>query len=164
LVDSDCYNRGHGKGRTAGALMAGAIVIRNLADVMAGFDGLEDKADFAAKYAISMAGMEVERQAKKNANTGTHKKGTPRIPGGIGPNVITGNLRRSIFSTTRVGFGSYIAEIGASMEYARQVELGGGSWKSGVKYPYIGPAVDTLKANGRLQRTFTMAFASMMRG
>ena len=144
--------------------MAGAIVIRNLAEVMAGFEGFEQKADFAAKYAISMAGMEVERQAKKNANGPAHKKGTPRIPGAIGPNTITGNLKRSIFSTTRVGFGSYIAEIGASMEYARQVELGGGSWKSGVKYPYIGPAVETLQSNGRLQRTFTMAFASMMRG
>ena len=144
--------------------MAGAIVIRNLADVMAGFEGLQQKVDFAAKYAIGMAGLQVEDQAIENANGPAHLKGTPRIPGSIGPNTITGNLKRSISSKTRIGFGSYIAEIGASMEYARQVELGGGSWKSGVKYPYIGPAVDTLKGNGRLQRTFTMAFASMMRG
>jgi hypothetical protein len=144
--------------------MAGAIVIRNLADVLAGFDGLEEKADFAVKYAIGMAGLEVEKQAIENANGPAHAKGTPRIPGAVGPNTITGNLKRSISSKTRVGFGSYIAEIGASMEYARQVELGGGSWKSGVKYPYIGPAVDTLKANGKLQRTFAGAFAYMMRG
>jgi hypothetical protein len=144
--------------------MAGAIYIPNLAQVLAGLDATEQQLEFAAKYAISIAGYEVERQAKKNANGPAHKRGTSRIPGGIGPNTITGNLKRSIYSSTRIGFGSYISEVGASMEYARQVEMGGGNWPSGVKYPYLEPAVETLKNSGKLTRTFTMAFASKMRG
>jgi hypothetical protein len=144
--------------------MAGAIYIPNLAQVLAGLNATEQQLEFAAKYAISIAGYEVERQAKRNANGPAHKKGTPRIPGGVGPNTITGNLKRSIYSSTRIGFGSYISEVGASMEYARQVEMGGGNWPSGVKYPYLEPAVETLKNSGKLTRTFTMAFASKMRG
>ena len=144
--------------------MAGAIYIPNLAQVLAGLNATEQQLEFAARYAISMAGYEVERQAKTNANGPAHKKGTPRIPGAVGPNTITGNLKRSIFSTTRIGFGTYISEVGASMEYARQVEQGGGNWPSGVKYPYLEPAVETLKNSGKLSRTFTMAFASKMRG
>jgi hypothetical protein len=144
--------------------MAGAIYIPNLAQVLAGLNATEQQLEFAAKYAISIAGYEVERQAKRNANGPAHKKGTPRIPGNVGPNTITGNLKRSIYSSTRIGFGSYISEVGASMEYARQVEMGGGNWPSGVKYPYLEPAVETLKNSGKLTRTFTMAFASKMRG
>jgi hypothetical protein len=143
--------------------MAGAIYIPNLAQVLAGIEATEEQIDFAAKFAISMAGYEVERQAKKNANGPTHKKGTPRQPT-VGPNTITGNLKRSIYSQTRIGFGTYISEVGASMEYSRQVELGGGNWPSGVKYPYLTPAVESLKNNGKLSRTFTMAFASMLKG
>ena len=143
--------------------MAGAIYIPNLAQVLAGIDATEQQIDFAAKFAISMAGYEVERQAKKNANGPTHKRGTPRQPT-VGPNTITGNLKRSIYSQTRIGFGTYISEVGASMEYSRQVELGGGNWPSGVKYPYLTPAVESLKNSGKLSRTFTMAFASMLKG
>jgi hypothetical protein len=143
--------------------MAGAIYIPNLAQVLAGIEATEEQIDFAAKFAISMAGYEVERQAKKNANGPTHKRGTPRQPT-VGPNTITGNLKRSIYSQTRIGFGTYISEVGASMEYSRQVELGGGNWPSGVKYPYLTPAVESLKNSGKLSRTFTMAFASMLKG
>lgn len=143
--------------------MAGAIYIPNLAQVLAGIEATEEQIDFAAKFAISMAGYEVERQEKKNANGPTHKRGTARIPT-AGPNTITGNLKRSIYSNTRIGFGTYISEVGATMEYARQVELGGGNWPSGVKYPYLTPAVESLKNSGKLSRTFTMAFASMLKG
>jgi len=143
--------------------MAGAIYIPNLAQVLAGIEATEEQIDFAAKFAISMAGYEVERQAKKNANGPTHKRGTPRQPT-VGPNTITGNLKRSIYSTTRIGFGTYISEVGATMDYARVVDQGGGNWPSGVKYPYLTPAVESLKNSGKLTRTFTMAFASMLKG
>ncbi len=46
--------------------MAGAIYIPNLAQVLAGIEATEKQIDFAAKFAISMAGYEVERLAKKN--------------------------------------------------------------------------------------------------
>jgi hypothetical protein len=141
------------------------MIIKNLSQVLAGLDLTEKKVSDAARYAIGMAAASVERQAKKNANTGTHPRGTPRIPGtGPGPNVVTGNLRRSIFSRTKVGFGNtYVAEVGASMVYARAVEMGLPEWKSGVKYPYMVPAVESLKQSGQLNRTFTGAFAMYLR-
>jgi len=144
--------------------MSGAIFITNLDEVLRDLGHTEQQIDFAAKYAIGMTAAKIERDAKINANGPAHAKGTPRIPGAVGPNTITGNLKRSIFSRTRIGFGTYIAEVGASMEYARQVEQGGGRWKSGVKYPYITPAAEKLQANGTLSRTFAGAFASQLRG
>lgn len=134
--------------------------IKNLAEVLAGLDMTEKKVSDAANYAIGMAAALVEREAKKNANTGTHPRGAGHIPGtGPGPNVVTGNLRRSIYSQTKIGFaGSYIAEVGASMVYARAVEMGHPKWKSGVKYPYLVPAAESLKKSGALNRTFTGAF------
>jgi hypothetical protein len=143
--------------------MAGSIRITNLAQVLAGFDATEDQYEKAAQYAITVTGLAVERQAKINANTGTHKKGEPRS-GGPGPNVVTGNLRRSITTQSRYGFGTYIAEVSATMSYARHVELGGPNWKPGVKYPFLGPAANSLKDSGKLSRTFTLALASKLRG
>lgn len=141
------------------------MIIKNLSQVLAGLDLTEKKVSDAARYAIGMAAASVERQAKKNANTGTHPRGQGHIPGtGPGPNVVTGNLRRSIFSRTKVGFGNtYVAEVGASMVYARAVEMGLPEWKSGVKYPYMVPAVESLKQSGQLNRTFTGAFAMYLR-
>ena len=139
--------------------------IKNLAQVLAGLNLTEKKMNDAARYAIGMAAATVERQAKKNANTGTHPRGAGHIPGtGPGPNVVTGNLRRSITTTARYGFGTYIAEVSATMSYARHVELGGTNWKPGVKYPFLGPAANSLKDSGKLSRTFTLALASKLRG
>jgi hypothetical protein len=77
---------------------------------------------------------------------------------------MTGNLRRSIYSQTKIGFGqSYVAEVGASMVYARAVEMGLPEWKSGVKYPYLVPAAESLKQSGALSRTFIGAFSSYLR-
>ena len=143
--------------------MAGSIRITNHAQVLAGFQATEDQLERAAQYAITITGLAVERQAKQNANTGTHAKGQPRS-GGPGPNVVTGNLRRSITTSARYGFGTYIAEVSATMSYARAVELGSPQWKSGVKYPYLGPAAQSLKDNGTLSRTFIGAFTMKLRG
>jgi hypothetical protein len=141
------------------------VIVRNLTEVMAGWDKFTENMEFAAEYAVAMAGLAVERQAKLNANTGTHKRGQGHIPGtGPGPNVVTGNLRRSIRTDVKYGFGSYVATVGAYAEYARAVELGSSRWKSGVKYPYLGPAADTLRKNGTLNRVFTQAFARKMKG
>jgi hypothetical protein len=130
------------------------ITVANLSDVLAGLQAQETLVNNAASYAIQMAGLAVERQAKQNAS------GRP------GPNVRTGNLRRSITTSMPVkGFeGKYTITVSATMVYARAVELGHPKWKPGVKYPYLGPAANTLKANGTLNRVFTGAFASKMRG
>ena len=84
-----------------------AIEFTNLPQVLAALGKTEVDLNNAARFAIGMAAAEVERQAKKNANTGTHPRGQGHIPGtGPGPNVMTGNLRRSIYSQTKIGFGS----------------------------------------------------------
>ena len=143
----------------------GAIVIRNLADVLAGLEVQEDRLEQAAQTAIATAGFAIQRQAQINANTGTHKRGTPRVSGsGPGPNVVTGALRRSIRTDVKYGFGHYIAVVGASTEYARAVELGSPKWKSGVKYPYLAPAATQMILNGSLNRIFTAAFIKAVRG
>ena len=134
--------------------MTARITITNLSDVLAGFNATEDKLELAVQYAIGMTGLAVERQAKTNAS------GRP------GPNVRTGNLRRSI-TTSKVatGFsGLYSVDVSATMVYARAVELGNPRWKSGVKYPYLGPAANSLQSNGTLSRVFTTAMASRLRG
>jgi hypothetical protein len=149
--------------------MAG-IIVKNLSEVLAAIDGSKTKIEQGAQVGIMRAGLAVERQAKLNFQ-GTRsyqkkvsKKGNAYIVtnpkthvGGSGPNTVTGNLKRSIKTTYRTGFGSYIAEIGPTMIYARQVEKGGGNWKSGVKYPYLEPAAKMLLNNGTINRIFITA-------
>ena len=134
--------------------MTARITITNLSDVLAGFDATEDKIELAVQYAIAMTGLAVERQAKVNAS------GRP------GPNVRTGNLRRSITtSSVQKGFTNlYSVNVSATMIYARAVELGHPRWKPGVKYPYLGPAASNLQANGTLARIFVTNLASRLRG
>lgn len=141
------------------------VIVRNLSEVMAGWTNFEKNLELAAEFAVAKAGLRVEREAKLNASTGVHKRGEGHIPGtGPGPNVVTGNLRRNIRTDVRYGFGSYVATVGSYAEYARAVELGSSRWKSGVKYPYLGPAAEKLKNNGTLNRVFTQEFAKKMRG
>lgn len=134
--------------------MTARITITNLSDVLAGFDATEDKIELAVQYAIAITGLAVERQAKVNAS------GRP------GPNVRTGNLRRSITtSSVQKGFTNlYSVNVSATMIYARAVELGHPRWKPGVKYPYLGPAASNLQANGTLARVFVTNLASRLRG
>jgi hypothetical protein len=142
-----------------------AVVVRNLAEVLRGLEVQEDRIEHAARTAIATAGFAIERQAKINANTGSHSKNTGHIPGtGPGPNVVTGALLRSIRTDVKYGFGHYVAVVGASTEYARAVELGAPRWKSGVKYPYLTPAAEQLIQDGSLNRIFTAAFTKAVKG
>jgi hypothetical protein len=147
-----------------------AIIIKNLSEVLAAVKGTTSKIEEGAQIGIMRAGLAVERQAKLNFQ-GTRsyqkkvsKKGNPYIVttpphhiGGSGPNTVTGNLKRSIKTSYRIGFGSYIVEVGPTMIYARQVEKGGGNWRSGVKYPYLEPAALLLLRNGTINRVFMTA-------
>lgn len=134
--------------------MSVKISVTNLQDVLAGLNAKEAQIDEAVGYAIGRAALLIETRARENAS------GRP------GPNVRTGNLRRSITARPpKKGFGgNYEAEVQATMVYARAVELGRAEWKSGVKYPYLGPAARDSQANGSLSMEFTMALASRLRG
>lgn len=145
--------------------MVARIQITNINQVIAGLKATDDAIEDAVKYAVGMAGLAVERQAKQNASTGVHARGEGHIQGtGPGPNVVTGNLRRSIKTEAKIGFGSsYIAEVSASAIYAYAVEKGLPEW-GGVKYPYLEPAATTLRDNGTLSRVFITNFATRLRG
>ncbi len=133
--------------------MTARVTIPNLSEVISGIQRTAAQIDQAVAQAIQITGLAVERQAKQNAS------GRP------GPNVRTGNLRRSITTSMPIkGFGdSYSVVVSATMVYARAVELGHPRWKPGVKYPYLGPAARNLSANGTLNRVFTSALVSRIR-
>jgi hypothetical protein len=143
----------------------GAVVIKNLPQVLAGLSKFEQNMEHAGQLALTQAALALERQAKLNANTGTHARGLGHTPGtGPGPNKVTGTLQRSISTEVRYGFGSYIATVGPSVEYARAVELGSPRWKSGVRYPFLSTAVGYMVSSGNLNRVFTLNFMRLMKG
>jgi hypothetical protein len=144
----------------------GVVRITNLDQVLQGINVTQQKLDNAAFQAVYQCALKIEDQAKLNANTGNHPKGTPRVSGtGPGPNVISGNLNSKIVGQRPIkGFKGYSATVDSSAEYARAVELGSPKWKSGVKYPYMEPAAQALINNGTLNRIFTGAFITAIRG
>jgi hypothetical protein len=144
----------------------GSIRITNLQEVLKGFDLTEKQLDLAAYKGVSQAALKVEELARRNANTGNHPPGQGHIPGtGPGPNVVTGNLVSKIVAERPVkGFRGYSADINSSAIYARAVEQGSPRWKSGVKYPYLEPAGQTLLNNGTLRTVFIGAFVMAIRG
>lgn len=142
--------------------MSDSVTIKNLSEVLSGLTKYEDKLIQAAVYGLSQVAFAIEREAKKNIQ-GRHPRGQGHIPGtGPGPNNMTGALRRSIHTEIKQGFGNYVASVFPTMEYSRAVELGNPRWKSGVKYPYLMPAKDSVtpKAN----QIFTNAVVRKMRG
>lgn len=153
-----------------------AIVITNLDDVLKAIDGVATKIEQGAQIGIMRAGLEIERRAKKNFvgarkyKIMTSKKGNvylkidpPRHTGGQFPNVVTGNLRRSIHTTFTRGMGKYTATVGSSMIYARSVEKGN-KQNPALKYPYLEPAALDAVRSGVLQRIFVYAISEKLRG
>lgn len=72
-----------------------------------------------------------------------YEKATPGQP----PMNRTGNLRRSIRGEKfNIGFANYAAVVGPTIEYGRRVELGGGNWPAGVRFPYMEPAFQKFRS------------------
>jgi len=123
------------------------VQVKGLSDLVAGLGNFKSKLDEAAAYATAQAGLAFEAQAKRNFQgvhrrvdghwePGAHIHGSPDFP-----NVRTGNLRRSIMTELRQGFGTYSVSVGPTMVYSRAVELG----RNGAGYPYMRPAYDKVK-------------------
>lgn len=153
-----------------------AILITNLDDVLAAVDAAATKIEQGAQIGIMRAGLQVERMAKKNFSGTrkykimTSKKGNvwlkidpPRHTGGKYPNVVTGNLRRSIHTTFTRGMGKYTVTVGSSMIYARSVEVGN-KQNPAIKYPYLEPAALDAVRSGVLTRIFVTAITEKLRG
>jgi len=145
--------------------MSNSVKVNNVASVIRMLTLDADKIEKAAVYALSQVAFTVEREAKLNASGPPRKREAsgkttpPRHVGwaGEGPNVISGSLRRSIHTEVkRQGFGDYVATVSPTMIYARSVELGNPRWKSGVKYPYLIPAANSVRP--RMNQIFMTAY------
>lgn len=99
------------------------------------------RAEAGAASLVTTSAHLVEKAAKANFD-GSHKKGEPH-EGGDKPNVVSGDLRRSIVvtRTTRTAFGEFSATVGPTMIYGRRVELGYGSISRA--FPYFEPGAET---------------------
>lgn len=114
------------------------------------FKGLErvaENVDLASKQIISESGATVVALAQRNFE-GVHKPGKPHV-GGDKPNVVLGNLRRSIRMNpiTKIGRAEYVTRVGPNAVYGRRIELGysGGAGRGRQPtraFPYFTPAVE----------------------
>ena len=119
------------------------MIAYNLRLVRKAWDKKTAKIDVATRVArdemmlalIQLAKEQI--QGKRPKVNGRYTKATPGLP----PMNRTGDLRRSIMGEKfRSGFASYSAIVGPTIIYGRRVELGGGNWKAGVRFPYMEPA------------------------
>jgi hypothetical protein len=151
-------------------------VADNFAEFQAGMQRWLNRFDQASGNAMGLIARQAYINAKTNADSASNPpvrmtvtrgpnagkqyyKYGPHIGSNNGPNRGTGNLLTSMtYSSSRRGFGSYTAQVGAGAVYARQLELGGGKWASGVKYPYMGPALTNLVTSGQLSQILAYAF------
>jgi hypothetical protein len=114
-----------------------------LAEFEAALKKVAAEADEAARATVSKAAALAEAGAKGNF-AGSHKKGEPRVQASVGghpaPNVVTGNLRRSIRTDPikRFGLGDYGTIVAPRAIYSRAVELG--RHPGSAAYPFFEPA------------------------
>lgn len=80
----------------------------------------------------------------KRPIVGKTRSGKPiyeKATSGLPPMNRTGKLRGSIRGEKfNIGFANYSAIVGPTIIYGRRVELGGGNWKPGTRFPYMEPA------------------------
>lgn len=128
------------------------------------FSRLEDAGVRGAGKGLTALALVVEKQAKINVSTGSHRYGTPTpARPGAGPAVISGNLRRSITHdrVSRDVGGNWVTRVGpavgfyppyphkgrnggapkrtAANVYGRLLETG---LRNGAKYPWLKPAAE----------------------
>ncbi|MHB8490607.1 MAG: HK97 gp10 family phage protein [Solirubrobacteraceae bacterium] len=106
----------------------------------AAIDGIAARMAVETRGAVAEAAHLIEAKAKANFE-GSHAKRMPH-EGGSKPNVVTGNLRRSIHVEGPTGSGmSWSAKVGPSAVYGRAIELGLRQNRL-VKYPYFRPGFE----------------------
>lgn len=117
------------------------------------------KVGLAAQANVRDGSAMVVREAMANFE-GAHKKNRPRVPNSSNrPNIVTGNLRRSIRSSgiTSLGGARFEATAGPTAIYGRRVELG---FNNRGSYPFFGPAVKATRA--RMQAVATSNWAKYL--
>lgn len=106
-------------------------------------DRVQARVDQATPRAAEEAAGVVARRARDNS------KGRP------GPNYISGDHWRGIRARPprRLSNGRWEAMAVATARHSAALERGSRRWKSGVRFPYMGPAVRWAKA-GPIRRVF----------
>ena len=147
--------------------MAGMDVTTNISKTIQGLNEIAKKTDKAVMTATRKVGAEATRTMKKQI-VGGHKLGTPRSDGknvvAGKPSNVTGNLRRSIRSTTKGFNGRYTMVVGAYMVYARALEFGNPRWKSGVRYPFVAPTAKILNTNNLAREIYVKELHRVLKG
>jgi Bacteriophage HK97-gp10, putative tail-component len=145
--------------------VAGTDVTVGVENTVHALSEMAKQADRAVLSATRKVANEATRTMKKQI-VGGHKLGTPRSEGrnvvAGKPSNVTGNLRRSIRSTTKGFNGRYTMVVGAYMVYARALEFGNPRWKSGVKYPFVAPTAKILSENNRARNIYTDELRRML--
>lgn len=117
------------------------------------FAEINRDAQVKSRTFLTRLALAVERQAKVNASSGSHRRNTPTPASpGSGPAVISGTLRRSLTHSpivftgggweTKVGTG-----VGMTPPYGRTPSSKYGFYletglKNGATYPFLKPAFD----------------------
>lgn len=125
------------------------MIPNNLQLVRKVWDSKTTSIDVAARAArdemmaalIQLSKEQIEHRRKKEDG-----KWTPKPVPGESAWSRSGDLRRSITGVKgQLGFANYTAVVGPTIVYARQVELGGGNWPAGVRYPYMEPTYEKFR-------------------
>jgi hypothetical protein len=122
-----------------------------LSEFHAAFVKVGAQADQAA-HASVQDGTKFFLNRAQGGFEGSHQRGQTHT-GGDKPNVVTGNLRRSLKSqgVEHIGMGEWSGSAGPTMAYARRVELGAkgpdslGRNMNSRAFPYVQPAYDALQ-------------------
>jgi hypothetical protein len=128
----------------------------NLPEVEQALIAYQKKFDVQIGQAANEISLKLEGLAKREIK-GRRPKGQ-KATIGMPPMNRTGNLRRSIMSTTeRKGYGTYQAIVGAGMMYARAVEVGAPynppTWIKGERFPFLQPAVEKAIKSKVIEKT-----------
>jgi hypothetical protein len=119
------------------------LIANNLRLVRKAWDKKTAKIDVATRVArdeMMLALIQLAKEQIQGRRPKINGRYTPAVSG-LPPMNRTGDLRRSIMGERfRSGFASYSAIVGPTIIYGRRVELGGGNWKAGVRFPYMEPA------------------------
>lgn len=110
-------------------------------EVEAAFTKVAADADAVAVSALQKVGADVVKRAM-NDFSGSHAKGERHV-GGAMPNIVTGNLRRSIHmeKPERLGVGDWKIMVGFGTVYGMAIEFG--NPRTGAPaYPFFTPAVE----------------------
>lgn len=145
--------------------MSESIKFPNMDDVVKGIAKTGGLIESASLFGIRQVAINLVRETQGLLNNNAHtQSGKSWIPSGhIGangspPNRRTGSLSASIQMEQVVGLPGYAYKVFPTMEYARALELGNPRWKSGVRYPYLGPSANKVRL--KASKIFTQAFLS----